>query len=170
MKKNIVLIGPLGVGKTTTGKQIAKKLCLVFYDTDHEIEKRSGVSIATIFEFEGEEGYRKRERTIIANLIGLDNIVLSSGGGAILSPENRALFSKYCTVIYLRASLETQLNRTNRRKGTRPMLNIDDPFQKIAEFDRVRAPLYVSIADYTFDTDKFSPSEIADQVAQLFNR
>ncbi len=162
--KSIFIVGPLGAGKTTIGKQLAKRAHLVFYDSDHEIEKRNGVSVATIFEIEGEAGFRKRERDVIDELTRLDNIVLSSGGGSILPPENRRAFASRGTVIYLRASLETQLQRTNQRKGVRPLLDIPDPFKKIIELDQIRAPLYQEIANYTYDTDVDDPKKIADQI------
>lgn len=167
--KNIIIIGPLGVGKTTTGKQVAKKLQMVFYDTDQEIEKQTGVSVSTIYEFEGELGFRQREKEMVVKLTELDNIVLSTGGESILLAENRALFQERGLVIYLRASLETQLDRTNRRRGVRPTLNTTNPHQKIIEFEQIRAPLYQSIANHTFDTDKFSPSDIANQIAALWS-
>lgn len=162
--KNIFIIGPLGAGKTTIGRQLAKRAHLVFYDSDQEIEKLSGVSVATIFEFEGEAGFRKREHEMILKLTQLDNIVLSSGGGSILMPENRQAFKMGGTVIYLRASLETQLQRTNQRKGVRPLLNTPDPLKKIIEFDKIRSPLYEEIANYTYDTDIESPKDIADHI------
>ncbi len=162
--KNIFIVGPLGAGKTTVGRQLAKRAHLVFYDSDHEIEKRNGVSVATIFEIEGESGFRKREHEVIEKLTQLDNIVLSSGGGSILMPENRHAFASRGTVIYLRASLETQLQRTNQRKGVRPLLNIPDPFKKIIELAQIRSPLYQEIANYTYDTDIDDPKEIAEQI------
>ncbi|MCX7124944.1 MAG: shikimate kinase [Gammaproteobacteria bacterium] len=162
--KNIFIVGPLGAGKTTIGRQLAKKAHFVFYDSDHEIEKQTGVSVATIFEIEGEAGFRIREQNMIAKLTQLDSIVLSSGGGSILKPENRDAFSSRGTVIYLKASLEVQLTRTNQRKGTRPLLNIPDPFKKIIELDQIRSPLYESIANHTYNTDIDSPQEIADKI------
>ncbi|OGT34068.1 MAG: hypothetical protein A3C44_08345 [Gammaproteobacteria bacterium RIFCSPHIGHO2_02_FULL_39_13] len=163
-RKNIFLVGPQGAGKTTIGRQLAKAAHLVFYDSDHEIEKQTGVSIATIFEFEDEMGFRKREEEMIAKLTQLDNIVLSTGGGTILSRENRQALTQCGTVVYLRASLETQLERTNQRKGVRPLLDIPEPFTKIIELDRERAPLYADIANYTYDTDAQTPKEIADHI------
>ena len=163
---NLFIIGPFGVGKTTVGRQLAKRAHLVFYDSDHEIEKLSGVSVTTIFEIEGEDGFRKREEAMIDKLTQLQNIVLSSGGGAILSPENRAAFQQRGTVIYLRASLETQQNRTSQRKNTRPLLNTENPHQKIIELNEIRAPLYASIANYTYDTDLETPQAIADQIVK----
>lgn len=167
--KNIFLIGPLGVGKTTIGRQLAKRAHLVFYDTDQEIEKLNGVSVTTIFEIEGEDGFRKREKEVVAKLTGLDNIVLSSGGGSVLLAENREAFASRGTVVYLRASLDTQHTRTSQRKGTRPLLNTTDPKQRIIELNAVRSPLYESIANFTYDTDKETPQEIADHIFdQLF--
>lgn len=172
MKKNnnIFLIGPQGAGKTTIGRQLAKKAHLVFYDSDHEIEKQTGVSISTIFEFETEDGFRKRENEMIAKLAQLENIVLSTGGGTITSPENRELLVKHGTVIYLRASLETQLKRTNQRKGVRPLLDVPEPFKKIIELHNIREPLYEAIAHHTYDTDLHSPSTIADHIFQMIFR
>ncbi|PIZ04810.1 MAG: shikimate kinase AroK [Gammaproteobacteria bacterium CG_4_10_14_0_8_um_filter_38_16] len=169
--KNIFLIGPQGAGKTTIGRQLAKIAHLVFYDSDHEIEKKTGVSITTIFEIETEEGFRKRESDIINKLTQMDNIVLSTGGGTVLTPENCIALANHGSVIYLRASLETQLARTNQRKGVRPLLNVPDPFQKIVELHKIRAPLYENIAHYTYDTDIHSPKTIADHIFEtLFQK
>lgn len=169
--KNVFLIGPQGAGKTTIGRQLAKKAHLVFYDSDHEIEKQTGVSISTIFAFETEDGFRKRENDMITKLTQLENIVLSTGGGTILSPENRELLIKNGTIIYLRASLKTQLARTNQRKGVRPLLDVPEPFQKIAELHETREPLYQALAQHTYDTDLHSPSSIVDHIFQtLFRR
>ena len=164
--KNIILVGPLGVGKTTIGKQLAKRAHLIFYDSDQEIEKQTGVSVTTIFEIEGEAGFRKREKEMIAQLTQLENIVLSSGGGSILLPENREAFSKSGTVVYLYSSDETQLTRTSKRKGVRPLLNTPDPYQKIVELNAIRKPLYESIAQFSYNTDIDSPWDIAEQIYQ----
>lgn len=162
--KNIYLIGPQGAGKTTVGRKLAKLAHLIFYDSDLEIEKQTGVTISTIFEFEGEAGFRKREEDMITRLTQLDNIVLSLGGGTILSARNRELLSKNGIVIYLRASLETQHVRTNQRKGVRPLLDTPDPLKKIIELEEERKPLYESIAMYTYDTDIHSPAYISEHI------
>lgn len=161
---NIYLIGPQGAGKTTIGRKLAKLSHRIFYDSDLEIENHTGVSVATIFAFEGEMGFRKREEEMIAKLTKLENIVLSSGGGTILSAANRALLAQHGTVIYLCASIETQLSRTNQRKGVRPLLDIPEPMQKIIELDRERRPLYEALAMHTYDTDKHSPSDISAHI------
>lgn len=162
--KNIFLVGPMGAGKTTIGRQLAKKVRFVFYDSDHEVERLTGVSVSTIFEYEGEEGFRKREIDVIAKLTQLDNIILSTGGGAVLSTENRKSFSSRGNVVYLRASIDTQLRRTSQRKGTRPLLDTQNPLEKIIEFDKIRAPLYEEVAHYIYDTDKEEPQEIIDHI------
>lgn len=166
--RNIYLIGPQGAGKTTIGRKLAKATHFIFYDSDHEIEKQTGVSIATIFAFESEMGFRKREEEMIARLTQLDNIVLSTGGGTILSGKNRNALAEHGTVIYLRASLDTQLNRTNQRKGARPLLNTPNPLPKIIELEKERRPFYESIAKHTFDTDMESPNAIVDQIVAIF--
>lgn len=164
--KNIFLIGPLGVGKTTIGRALAKRAHLVFYDSDQEIEKQSGVSVATIFEYEGEVGFRVREANMIAKLTTLDNIVLSSGGGSILMAENRKAFSTRGTVIYLHASVDTQLSRTNQRKGIRPLLDIPDPLKKIIELDTIRTPLYKEISNFIYNTDIDAPQKIVEKICR----
>lgn len=167
-RKNIYLIGPQGAGKTTIGRKLAKLSHLIFYDSDLEIEKRTGVSISTIFEFEGEAGFRKREEEMIANLTQLDSIILSTGGGSILSQQNRDALAQNGTVIYLRASLETQLTRTNQRKGVRPLLDTPNPRDKIIELETERRPLYEAIATYVYDTDKQSPTTISEHIVNHF--
>ncbi len=109
---NIFLIGPMGAGKTTLGRALAKRLGLPFRDSDHEIEQRTGAAIPLIFELEGEAGFRARESAMLAELVQLDPLVLATGGGAVLAPANRALLAQHGRVIYLHAPLEQLLKRT----------------------------------------------------------
>ena len=124
--KNIYLIGLMGAGKSTVGKMLAKRLGKTFYDSDHEIEKRCGVKIPTIFEMEGEEGFRKRESLVIKDLTKLEDVVLATGGGSVLLPENRQCLHENGFVIYLRANPHELWIRTRNDKG-RPLLNTADP-------------------------------------------
>lgn len=142
----------MGAGKTTTGRQLAKQLELTFVDSDKEIEARTGVDIPLIFELEGESGFRKREKQMIDELTQRDNIVLATGGGAILDADNRAKLASRGTVIYLSTSIETQLQRTARDKN-RPLLQTEDPRQRLESMIVIRNPLYEEVADIVVTTD-----------------
>lgn len=148
---NIFLVGPMGAGKTTIGRQLAKKLRRPFYDSDREIEKRTGVSISWIFEKEGEAGFRKREQNIIDELTAMDNVVVATGGGAVLAEENRQNLRSRGQVIYLAASPE-QLYRRMARDKNRPLLQKGDRRQLIHDLLAERDPLYRSIADIVLPT------------------
>ena len=161
MHSNFFLIGPPGVGKTAVGRQLARQLGRLFYDSDHEIECQTGVSIGEIFDIEGEAGFRKRESSAIDKLSQYDAIVLSLGGGAVLMPRNREILRDRGTIIYLRASLETQLTRVSHRKNARPLLNAADLRQKVIALNEQRTSLYQSMADYIYDTDVDSPRDIS---------
>ncbi|HJV82524.1 MAG TPA: shikimate kinase AroK [Noviherbaspirillum sp.] len=150
---NIFLVGLMGAGKTTVGRALAKKLDKRFIDSDHEIEARTGASIPLIFEIEGEAGFRQRESEVIRELTELDNIVLATGGGAILRPENRACLKAHGTVIYLRASVSSILQRTSHDKN-RPLLQTADPRQKLEQLSREREPYYLEVADLIIDTGR----------------
>ena len=149
---SLFLIGPMGAGKSTIGRQLSKRLKLAFRDSDHEIQGRTGVDIPLIFELEGEAGFRKREHDIIDELTLLPNIILSTGGGAILDPENRQHLANRGTVIYLHASVDQQLRRTSRDKN-RPLLQTDNPRAKLEELMAIREPLYRETADIVINTD-----------------
>ncbi len=149
---NIFLIGPMGAGKTTIGRQIAKDLGVDFVDSDHEIEQRTGASIPLIFEIEGEEGFRRREREVIDDLTRRKGIVLATGGGAVLDSANRNHLAGRGTVIYLRASLDHLLKRTARDRN-RPLLQTEDPRARLEGIIKMRDPLYREIADIIIDTD-----------------
>jgi len=143
---NIFLVGLMGAGKTTIGKLLAKRLHKTFIDCDHELEHRTGVKIPLIFELEGEAGFREREVALIQELSQREDVVLATGGGAVLSPENRAALAQNGTVVYLNALVEDLYARTKHDKN-RPLLQTADPQAKLDELYRQRDPLYREIAD-----------------------
>ncbi len=151
--RNIFLVGMMGAGKTTVGKLLARHLAKTFLDTDHEIRRRTGVDIPVIFEIEGEEGFRDREAAVLEELTQQQNIVLATGGGAVLRPENRALLKARGTVIYLRGSVEELWART-RHDRNRPLLQTADPKARLGELLRERDPLYREVADLVVDTGR----------------
>ena len=149
----IFLVGPMGVGKTTIGKQLAAVLHMAFFDSDQEIEHRTSADIALIFDLEGEAGFRKRESAMIEDLTCRENIVLATGGGVVLDEKNRARLASRGRVIYLKAGIEQLLQRTLRDRG-RPLLQkTDDKRGKLEELMKVRDPLYREVADLVVDTD-----------------
>jgi len=150
---NIFLVGLMGAGKTTVGRALAKKLNKLFIDSDHEIEARTGVSIPLIFEIEGEESFRQRETEVIRDLSARRGIVLATGGGAVMRPENREYLKSRGTVIYLRASIHNILQRTSRDKN-RPLLQTADPRRRLEELSRQREPYYRDVADIVIDTGR----------------
>jgi 3-dehydroquinate synthase len=153
MTGSIFLVGLMGAGKTTIGRALAKKLNKRFIDSDHEIEARTGATIPVIFEIEGEENFRRREAEVIRELAALPDIVLATGGGAVLRAENRENLKKGGTVVYLRASINQILQRTGRDKN-RPLLQIADPRRKLEELSRQRDPLYREVADFVVETNR----------------
>jgi len=161
---NIFLIGPMGVGKSTIGRQLASMLHKSFKDSDHEIEKRTGVDIPTIFDIEGEDGFRKRETAVIEELSADTNLVLATGGGVVLREENRRALRKGF-VVYLSASVDTLVDRT-RRDRNRPLLQNTDKRQKIIELLELRDPLYREEADLVIDTDGRSAKSVAREIVE----
>ncbi len=153
--QNIFLIGLMGAGKTTIGRQLASELSLEFFDSDHEIEKRTGVTITHIFDIEGEAGFRKRETTMLDELTEKKGIVLATGGGAILKAENRQFLMSRGTTIYLYANIDTLLERTSKDRN-RPLLQTENPQAKLEELLEMRDPLYRETADIIIDTGKDS--------------
>ena len=154
-RDNLYLVGLMGAGKTTVGRLLAKHYGCTFYDSDHEIEARTGVKIPVIFEIEGEAGFRKREETVIAELTALSGIVLATGGGAILSAVNRDNLRKNGVVVYLRGTPEHLYERT-RHDRNRPLLQIDNPLARLRELYKQRDPLYRDVADIVVDTGRQS--------------
>lgn len=163
---NIILVGAMGVGKSTIGRKIAKKLKKEFLDSDKEIEKKTGVDISTIFEYEGEEGFRAREEKIINHLCSSDNYVLATGGGAILSHKTRTLLAACGTVFYLKASVDTLSSRT-KTDSSRPLLNSSNRKQVIKELLDTREELYKETANYVIDTNKHSITWAVNQILKI---
>ncbi|NJM31748.1 MAG: shikimate kinase [Limnobacter sp.] len=143
----------MGAGKSTVGKALAKFLGWDFCDIDHMVEKSTGVSIPTIFEIEGEDGFRKRETTALENFEGATHCVLATGGGIVLAPKNRPLLKKTGKVVFLKASAHDVYQRT-RLDRNRPLLQDPDPHKKIRELLAFRTPLYKGIADLTIETGR----------------
>jgi shikimate kinase len=162
---NVYLIGPMGSGKTAVGRQLAKLLHLEFHDSDVEVERRTGVDIPYIFEREGEAGFREREREVIDALTQLSNVILATGGGAVLLPQNREHLATRGRVVYLQTGIEQQLERT-RHGRQRPLLYTDDPEKRLRELMEHRAPLYESIASVTVATDGRHVRAVADEIVQ----
>ncbi|HHB12780.1 MAG TPA: shikimate kinase AroK [Chromatiales bacterium] len=161
--QNLFLVGPMGAGKSSIGRQLARRLGRPFLDSDREIEERTGVDIATIFEYEGEEGFRKREAKVIDELSRQQGIVMATGGGAVLRRENRDRLSARGFVVYLQASVETQLART-ARDTSRPLLQTEDRRSRLESLMDERDPLYREIADLVVDTDQGRVNHIADVI------
>jgi shikimate kinase len=157
----------MGSGKSTIGRQLAKQLGMGFHDSDHEIERRTGVNIPLIFEIEGEQGFRKRERIVIDELTQLPDIVLATGGGAILDPDNRSHLGQRGRIIYLHTPVDVQLARTASDRN-RPLLQTENPQQRLEELMQVREPLYRESADLVVDTvGKRVRDVVREIVAQL---
>jgi shikimate kinase len=164
---NIFLVGVMGAGKTTVGRLLAKKLGRRFLDSDHEIEARCGVSIPVIFEMEGESGFRKRESQVIDELTQQTDLVLATGGGAVLAPENRQHLHERGFVIYLRANPHELWMRTRNDKG-RPLLNNQDPKGTLEKLYEVRDPLYRETAHLVIDTGKPSVAQLVNTLMMRF--
>ena len=168
--QNIFLVGLMGAGKSTIGKRLAESMGKKFIDSDHEIERRTGVSIPTIFDIEGEEGFRTRETAVIDDLTQQRGIVLATGGGAILRPENRSFLSARGLVIYLNASVD-QLHRRTRMDRNRPLLQTDDPRARLQSLFDERDVLYREVADLVTGTDERSVQqaipELIHKIEQL---
>jgi shikimate kinase len=166
---NIFLVGMPGAGKTTIGRTLAKRLNMTFADSDNELMARTGVSIATIFEIEGEAGFRVRESITLAELVRRDGLVLATGGGTVLAPENRRLLKENGTVIYLRATLEDLWQRT-RRDVNRPLLQTDDPRATLETLLQVRDPLYREVAHLIVDTGTQSVVHLTTDILARLNQ
>lgn len=162
----IFLVGPMGAGKTTIGKQLAHLLGLNFADSDIEIQRRTGVDIPTIFEYEGEDGFRQREIQVIDELTQSDKIVLATGGGAVTRPENRRHLSARGIVFFLSCSIGQQYERTYRDRN-RPLLQTEDPKSRLRALMDEREPLYRETSDYTVSTEGRSAGAVADDMLRI---
>jgi len=172
MSGNYFLVGLMGAGKTTVGRQLARNMGMRFFDSDSELEFRTGVDIPLIFDIEGEKGFRRREKKTIEELTSLDNIVLATGGGAILDCDNRKILSERGIVIYLQASADQLFDRTHKDQK-RPLLQTEDPHAKLKELLAIREPLYLETAEIIVSTDEGSikkiVKEIQDRIAEISN-
>jgi len=169
MAQPIFLVGMMGAGKTTLGKALAQRLEREFVDTDRFLVQRTGVSVATIFEIEGEEGFRRRESAVLSELADRPDCVVATGGGAILDPENRRLMREHGTVVYLRARLDSLWERT-RHDTHRPLLKTDDPRATLAELLEARDPLYREAAHLVVDTGFQSATTLVGRVVAALSQ
>ena len=161
----IFLVGPPGAGKSTVGKHLAAQLQATFFDLDEVIQERAGADIPWIFDVEGASGFRDRESAVVNDFASRDNVVIATGGGVVLSPENRALMSSASTVVYLSASLSTLVSRT-AGKTKRPLLVGKDVRQVLQDIMTVREPLYREVADITVASTGGSPQKLAGLIAE----
>lgn len=164
-KRNIFLVGPMGAGKSTIGRHLADELHLEFYDSDQEIERRTGADIAWIFDLEGEEGFRVREEGVIGDLTEKQGIVLATGGGSVVSKGVRNRLAARGIVVYLQTTIDKQVARTQRDKR-RPLLQNENPEAVLRELAESRNPLYEEVADYIVDTDEQSARAVANQIIE----
>ena len=166
-KRNIFLVGPMGAGKSTIGKYLAQQLHMEFYDSDHEIERRTGADISWVFDVEGEEGFREREEKVINDLSELQGIVLATGGGSIKSKESRNRLSARGIVGDLETPVEKQLARVQKDKR-RPLLQTEEEPRAVLErLAAERNELYLEIADYVVRTDEQGAKMVANQIVEL---
>jgi shikimate kinase len=163
--RNVVLVGPMGSGKSTIGRLLSGRLGFVFCDSDTLIEERAGASIAWIFDVEGELGFRERETAVLRDLATVSGMVLATGGGAVMREENRRLLAGMGSVVYLETSVREQLSRTKRDRK-RPLLQTPDREKVLSELLVARHPLYLEIADILIHTDRRSASSVGTEVVE----
>lgn len=159
----------MGAGKSTIGRLLARELGLVFHDSDHEIEERTGAPVSLIFDVEGEAGFRKREAAILQELTAQEGVLVSTGGGAVCNPANREVLARRGTVVYLSASIRQQMERT-RFDRSRPLLRDKNARQVLTRLLEERDPLYREVADIIIETDARKPRAVAADIAQTLRR
>ena len=164
---NIYLVGLMGSGKTTIGRILAKRLDLAFMDTDREVEERTGVSIPTIFEIEGEDGFRKRESQVVEDCARMSNWVVATGGGVVLRPENRDNLTQSGFVVYLNVPAQILWERTRSDKN-RPLLKVEDPLRKLQQLSAQRDPLYREVADLVIDGGRINAQGVMQLIIKEF--
>lgn len=155
---NLILVGPMGAGKSSIGKRLAERFGLRFVDVDQVIVERTGATIPVLFEHVGEAGFRQRERELLAEILQGEGQLVSTGGGAVIDPGNRRLIRERGFVVWLRVSVDSQLKRVGRDRN-RPLLQTEDREQVLRELSAAREPLYREVADLSLDTDGLSPVE-----------
>ncbi|WP_110186560.1 shikimate kinase AroK [Pokkaliibacter plantistimulans] len=164
-QKNLVLVGPMGAGKTTIGRLLSQTLSLEFVDSDREIEERAGANIPWIFDVEGEEGFRRREEQVIEDLVQRPGMVLATGGGAVIRDSNRNVLKQRGFVVYLHTTVAQQLERTAKDKN-RPLLQTEDPSAVLSRLFALRDPLYREVASLIINTDKRSPRAVVNEIVR----
>ncbi|QSX78419.1 shikimate kinase [Agrilutibacter solisilvae] len=163
---NLILVGPMGAGKSTIGRRLAQRFGLRFADADAWVEEAAGATVAQLFQREGEPAFRQREREALATLLGQDGLVLATGGGAVLDADNRALLQRRGFVVHLEVTVDRQLERL-AQDHSRPLLARDDRAQVLGALATARNPLYAQTADLAFDTDALDPAAAADALGDL---
>jgi shikimate kinase len=165
---NIFLVGPMGAGKSSVGKYLAKQLGMIFFDSDEEIEKRTGVELGWIFDKEGEDGFRRREAAVIKDIAKLCNIILATGGGTVAVEENRSILAERGTIVYLEVSLEHQHPRVVN-DIRRPLLQVKNREEVLVKLQEEREPLYDALADFRVPTDNRTVRAVADDILAWLN-
>jgi len=168
-KNNIILIGPMGAGKSSIGKRLAQRLKRPFYESDYQVEVKTGVDLSWVFDLEGEQGFRERETKVLRELVALEGIVLSTGGGTVEREVNRELLKDAGVIIYLKVDFDHQLERLKRSPVERPLLaKYDDPKEALHELSARREPHYSALADLEFETSQGSISEIVGNIIDAY--